>query len=271
MLDLIVDSWSNSTMRTTLEARIADVSSQMSFISNLLITNTMFDTIQDKTEAQYWLLRRGDLSDYYSIVESYIEDDKFDSAFYYLNMIPDLFAFTDEQYIEFNNFTDYLTFKSTIAASGRTIMQLTGDEIGALQQIANNNNGRSTVLAQNILCFAYQLCKDYIPAENNREHIKINKPVKSANQILNDAFNKITVSPNPAKDYTIFTWSLPLLKSNAVLYIIDINGKIIEQKVINTKNGQWIWDTRKNKKGIYMYDIKSENQNLGSGKILLNN
>ncbi|MCP4180813.1 MAG: T9SS type A sorting domain-containing protein, partial [bacterium] len=55
------------------------------------------------------------------------------------------------------------------------------------------------------------------------------------------------------------------------LIITDVNGKSIEQKTITTKQGQWIWDTRTIKKGIYFYEIKTDNKRLGNGKIVINN
>jgi len=82
---------------------------------------------------------------------------------------------------------------------------------------------------------------------------------------------EVKVFPNPAKDYVTFSWELPLLKGNAELIITDINGKSITQKTIASKRGQWIWDTRTIKKGIYLYEIKTDNERLGNGKIVINN
>ncbi len=271
MLDLIVDNWDTKTTRTALEGSLSDLSTQMAFNSNLLITNSMLDSIQNKAYAQTWLLRRGNLSDYYSIAEFYVENNDFVSAMNYINQIPNLFNFSDEQNAEHSNFSDYITFRSTIATREESIMRLDSTEIITLQQIANTTNGRSSILAQNILCFGYQLCKDYLPCDSNSEHQKMSKPAKTAKQIFNSAYNKITASPNPAKTYVVFNWQLPLLNTNANLHITDVNGKIVEQRTISTKIGQWVWDTRKLNNGVYIYEIKSINQSLGSGKIIINN
>jgi len=271
MLDLIVENWHAKTACTLLEANLADVSSQMSVISNLLISNSMLDTIQQKDDALNWLSRRGDLSDYYSLTESYIESNDFTTAYSHLQQIPNLFVLTDEQQAEYQNYSDYFQFRSNVAAEGKNIMQLTDDEIKILQQIADNNTGRSSVLAQNILCFCYQLCVDYLPADDNVEHYKALKPKIPVNQILQSAYNKITATPNPASIYVAFTWTLPLLKGNAELLITDVNGKTIAQQTIITKAGQWIWDTRAIKNSIYLYEISSDNQRLGNGKIVISN
>jgi len=271
MLDLIVANWDAKTARTLLEGSLADVSSQMAVISDLLISNSMLDSIPNKDEARGWLIRRGNMSDYYSVAESYIENNSFTNASYYLTQIPTLFRLTEEQQAEYQNFADYTEFRQNIADSNRNILQLVSQEIETLQQIANMNTGRSSVLAQNILCFGYQLCVDYLPAEGEGEQLKSTKPEKTAKEVINAAYNKITVTPNPANVYVAFSWELPLLKGNAELIITDINGKSITQKTITTVRGQWIWDTRTIKKGIYLYEIKSDNERLGDGKVIISN
>jgi hypothetical protein len=268
MLDLIVANWNAKTARTLLEGSLADVSSKMAFISDVLISNSMLDTITYRNEARSWLMRRGNISDYYSVAESYIESNDFINASAYVNQIPTLFRLNEEQEAEQQNFSDYTEFRRNIADSNRNIMQLTSTEIEMLQQIADNNTGRSSVLAQNILCFGYQLCVDYLPAEG--EQMRYTKPIKSAKEVINAAYNKITATPNPANVYVAFSWELPLLKGEAQLIITDINGKAITQKTIAGKRGQWIWDTRSIKRGAYLYEIKTDNECLGNGKVIIN-
>ncbi|NVN96484.1 MAG: T9SS type A sorting domain-containing protein [Bacteroidetes bacterium] len=81
---------------------------------------------------------------------------------------------------------------------------------------------------------------------------------------------ELKVFPNPAKDYVTFIWELPLLKDNAELIITDISGKSITQKTIATKRGQWVWDTRTINKGIYLYEIKTNTERFGNGKVVIN-
>ena len=115
------------------------------------------------------------------------------------------------------------------------------------------------------------MCVDYLPADGEGDHLKFSKPKIPASQIIQSAYNKITATPNPASVYVAFTWTLPLLKGNAVLFITDINGKTIAQQTITSKQGQWIWDTRAIKNSIYLYEVRSDNQGLGNGKIVINN
>lgn len=269
MLDLIYANRDIKTARTLLETNLSAVNSKMAYISGLLISDCMFDSTQLKTEARSWLLRRASLADYYSVAESYIENNDFTSANATADQIINIFELNEEQQAEFQNFRNYTDFRRSISESGRSIMQLESSEIELLQQIANATTGRTSAMAQNILCFGYQLCVDYLPADGDGNHLKFTKPEKTAKQILQSAYNKITVTPNPANVYVAFNYELPLLENNAVLYITDAMGKTITQKSISSKKGQWVWDTRNINKGIYFYEIKTAAESYGNGKIVI--
>ena len=270
MLDLIVANWEAETSRTLLEGSLADIGHKMSFTTDLLINNALADSIQQINEARSWMARRGSLTDYYSLAESFLASNDFTTAESYLSQIPTQFNLTDEQYAEYTNFVDYINFRESIAINGKNIMQLEGSELEQLQQIADLYLGKASVMAQNILCFGYQICYDNSnPLEYT--HLKFSKPKISASQILNEAYNKVDVIPNPASVYASFIWNIPLLKSTAEIRIFDANAKIITQKTINTKQGQWVWDTRAIKNGVYYYEVLSENQQLSKGKIIINN
>lgn len=269
MLDLIYANRDIKTARTLLETNLSAVNSKMAYISGLLISDCMSDSTQLKTEARSWLLRRASLADYYSVAESYIENNDFTSANATADQIINIFELNEEQQAEFQNFRNYIEFRRSISESGRSIMQLQSSEIGSLQQIANATTGRTSAMAQNILCFGYQLCVDYLPADGDGNHLKFTKPEKTAKQILQSAYNKITVTPNPANVYVAFNYELPLLGDNAVIYITDAIGKTITQKSISSKKGQWVWDTRNINKGIYFYEIKTAAESYGNGKIVI--
>ena len=267
MTDLIIANWDAKTIRTYFEGNLANITSRMDLISSLMISDCLMDSVIQKEEMRNWLLRRGNLSDYYSLLESFIEDNIYEHASYYLEQIPILFKLSDEQYAEYENFREFLHFRKAVALSGKNIMQLDSNGIEFLQHIADNNTGRSSVLAQNILCFAYHQCVDYLAADEKNEKHLFSKPTT---KVLKSENNKITATPNPANVYVTFSWEIPLLEGNTILLINDVSGKTITQKTINDKNGQWLWDTRFINDGIYYYEVKSDHQQLGKGKIIIN-
>lgn len=61
------------------------------------------------------------------------------------------------------------------------------------------------------------------------------------------------------------------MEHQAVLSVLDVNGKIILNQPIRTKEGQWMWDTRNMASGVYFYEIKDDTGRLSSGKVVIKN
>jgi len=80
---------------------------------------------------------------------------------------------------------------------------------------------------------------------------------------------KVTVSPNPAKAWTTFTFKLPLGIEKVSGLITDSRGKIIHAFECNG-NQHYVWDTRNLKNGLYLYTIRAGNKTK-SGKIIVSN
>ncbi|MCB0835396.1 MAG: T9SS type A sorting domain-containing protein [Bacteroidetes bacterium] len=81
----------------------------------------------------------------------------------------------------------------------------------------------------------------------------------------------LSVFPNPATDFIVFSWNFGHLNQKATLSIYDLAGRKIISHSIITVQGQWIWETQDMNSGVYLYDLHSENQVLVSqGKIVVN-
>ncbi|MCD4771914.1 MAG: T9SS type A sorting domain-containing protein [Bacteroidales bacterium] len=79
---------------------------------------------------------------------------------------------------------------------------------------------------------------------------------------------KNTAEPNPASTWVAFTYELPNEESEGTIRITDISGNLIKQFVITRKQGQYIWDTRLIKSGIYFYTLFVSGLSK-SGKIVI--
>ena len=78
----------------------------------------------------------------------------------------------------------------------------------------------------------------------------------------------IVASPNPAKTWVAFNYSLPLGTQNALIEISDMHGRIIATFDINTKISQKVWDIREVERGIYLFRITTGAQSEG-GKLII--
>ena len=86
---------------------------------------------------------------------------------------------------------------------------------------------------------------------------------------LNEAYNKVTVHPNPAEFYTTFTYELQPDVKSSILQISDVKGTVILYTPLSGNIGHYLWDTRKAPSGVYVYAIFSNGKKLNDGKIVV--
>lgn len=87
---------------------------------------------------------------------------------------------------------------------------------------------------------------------------------------LTESLTNLTVYPNPATDYVTFEYRLPEYLENTQLSVINAMGKVIHTANLTGYEGQYLWDTRLIKNGIYFYVLKDDNgEIILSGKLAI--
>lgn len=271
MIDMIVASWGNITSRTILESGLGYYGRERSVAANILLADYKGDSLDHRSEIRYWLKRRGELSDHYALVESYIATDHYDSAHIVLTAIPDSFNTADNPYLANaqTDFETYTQFRDDLFDDNRSIMELDSLEILDLQNLAYGSNNRVAGLADNILCFGYGICKDRSASDSTTSTSRRANPMVDAQEFIQSQYYQLRVFPNPASDYATFEWDLINLGQNTVLSIMDATGRVIEQKAMETEQGQWLMDTRPLPPGFYLYELRSVGELLSQGKLLI--
>ena len=85
--------------------------------------------------------------------------------------------------------------------------------------------------------------------------------------MLKKAFEpQVQASPNPARDWAAFSYTLASEIDNASIRITDLKGKTVTVLPVRTSRGELIWDTREVIPGIYCYTLTNGNYST-SGKI----
>lgn len=269
MIDMIVASWGNITSRTILESGLGYYGRERSVAANILLADYKGDSLDHRSEIRYWLKRRGELSDYYALVESYIATDQYDSAHIVLTAIPDSFNTADNPYLA-NAQTDFETYtqlRDDLFDDGRSIMELDSLEIQTLQNLAYSSNNRAAGLADNILCFGYGICKDRTVSDSTGSTTRRANPFMDPQEFVKSQYYRLKVYPNPASEYATFEWDLVDLEPQTSLVILDATGRIVRQILIDAMQGQWLWDTRTVSSGLYIYELRSQDELLTQGKI----
>lgn len=133
----------------------------------------------------------------------------------------------------------------------RSIFDLDSLELANLLYTTENSHGTAGVQARSILeqSYGHHFC--------NCLNISDNQGFKSTGvdpSLLNQAYGvSLSVDPNPARVWATFNYTLPETKSKGVIKISDATGKLIKVVEVRGVQGQYVWDTREVKPGVYFY------------------
>ncbi len=271
MIDMIVASWGTVTARTLLEDGLAYFGREKAVASNLLLAHYKADSVNRTDSIRYWLRKRGELSDEYALVESFIEAELFDSAYNRLQALPAKFEMDTQDRLDTHN--DYLTYfnlRKSFHQAGKSIMELDSLNQRDLGSFAFGSDTRAANLAGNILCFFYGSCKDASESGSGGGNARLAGPPLDAKKVIQSEYYQLRVFPNPASDFATFEWKLVNLESTASIQVFDAVGRVVATKVVTTAEGQWLLDTRTLPKGMYFFDLHdSEGNLLAQGKLTL--
>ncbi len=268
---MIVASWGTITARTLLEDGLAYFEREKAVAVNLLLSHYRTDSLDRTDSIRYWLKKRGDLSDHYSLAESFIATEEFDSCNTVLLNIPTLFQLDLPSLVsEHNDYLTYYQMRRTLHTEGRSIMELDSAEVQTLVNLAHGSNSRAAILADNILCFGYGICKDLSARDSSGSTARFAAPPMDPQKFIQSQYYQLKVFPNPASDYTTFEWNLVNLESAAMLRVFDATGREIAAKVVSDVEGQWLLDTRAFANGFYLYEMRdAKGSILAQGKLSL--
>ncbi|PJB59647.1 MAG: hypothetical protein CO098_02290, partial [Bacteroidetes bacterium CG_4_9_14_3_um_filter_41_19] len=67
----------------------------------------------------------------------------------------------------------------------------------------------------------------------------------------------LRVYPNPAKEWVTFNYTLAHDANRGIISISDMAGKEIQRFAVSGKQGQYVWDTREIKSGVYICTLSA--------------
>ncbi len=172
MIDLIIASWDDATPRTTMENMLAKYNSDMAYTANKILDDLYFkstldldsidptDTTDIQNQIIFRLNRIQTITAKYDLVEHYFAMGNNEDAQTLINAIPNDFTLTEEQIQAHNDYLYFNDFKNALSAVGRDLSQLDETEIQELITFAEARENFATRLAQNALCFYYDICRE---------------------------------------------------------------------------------------------------------------
>jgi len=266
MIDILRALAGNTTYKTILQSQMAYYNGKKTEAAYTLLRNMLNDSITNKDEVRNWLDNLQSIAMDYQIVDSYLQESNTTDALALIDMMPQLYNITGEDMDEYNRYKSLKQLQAQLKNEDRNIFLLTADEKSQLEDIVANSNGRAGMQARNILEFVYgnEYCDCPSMLEEGFKRSNI-----STMELVNKAFEpEIEARPNPAKNWTTFTYKLPATADEALLQVTCAKGQLIHSVQLAGVQGQTIWDTRSIEPGVYFYTLKCEGISK-TGKIVI--
>ncbi len=77
-------------------------------------------------------------------------------------------------------------------------------------------------------------------------------------------------TPNPFKNSTVIEYSLPVTEKNASILIFNLNGQTLKEYKLSETKGSITIDSNVLSKGLYLYSLISDGQEIATKKMLMN-
>ncbi|PJB54887.1 MAG: hypothetical protein CO098_19340 [Bacteroidetes bacterium CG_4_9_14_3_um_filter_41_19] len=275
MVDDLREGADEDTYKSVLQNELASYISLWGEACNYLIR----DIVLDSTGIEYdslrlWLTNNESLNSAYEIVDSYIAQDSITAALSYLTNIPNNFDLSADQLTEYNYFYDLKTVLISAQQQSRNILQLDSLEVTELVEIADTSNFIAGAQAQSILNFGYGYSYLVFPDLPNEPNLKQSRNIEDYNDDWVKAINDnhfIEAFPNPASTWVTFKYTLPYQTESALIEVVDISGLTIKTIEVDSPFGQMTWDTRNIQTGLYIYNLKVNNNIIDQRKLIINN
>jgi hypothetical protein len=204
----------------------------------------------------------------YQLVDNYLQTNELEQASLLLNAIPNLYKLSENERREYDALKGVTSTLFKLNSENRNLFELTPFEKEQLKSISDNGTGTGQVRACNILSFVTgeKICEftPNIPRGDNMR--KINTP---ANKTSDIPAMEIIAFPVPAKDYVELYYTLPIGVNEALLRIVDIQGKLMEQQAIKRERGQIALNTANWPTGIYTYTVSTNDKTMTSQKLVI--
>jgi len=196
---------------------------------------------------------RGSFNDYLSIAETYLAEGNYTDALSMYLKIKNKFVLTLKQEKELEGMQIYMLWLQQLENEGKTIYELTENDLLFLIDFVSLNSGRGATYAKLLLCELYEICLEdespsYTPPKpkNDDETIKEPEDSYALTAISSKALENITLIPNPTTGE--FTINNEQLIINNV-EVFDVFGRKVGAKFPSNLLEGWTRSGRGGKEG----------------------
>lgn len=267
LLAAIEASWETRTYRTDLELSMGAAHAEMSQAGNMLIEEYSRDTVSDPLDSlrMVWQQIRTPGARYAEALVL-LQLGEYTAAYNLVQAIPlEHPELKPPDWEEKERMLALITFKQTIAASGRGDDELTVAEQDQLALLAGEATDRPAVWAQNLLCFYYDRC--VAPPSGGEDEGPKARDIAESQSTPSQPL--MSIHPNPTNSWAAVNLSLPATQALVTLRVLDLAGKMVQQHIVKPQQPQVVLDTRPLKPGAYFVELYSEAKTLATEKLIV--
>ncbi len=146
---------------------------------------------------------------------------------------------------------------NTSSDQSRDEYALNSAEVDVLLDLVGEHYDRPAIWASNLLCVQYKKCRaPYTGGKPKPKSIILQQ------QVLHHGAPAaaLQIHPNPANNWTAFTFQLPGNRATLQLRIRDAQGRIAHSMQASGEEGQVVWDTRNVAPGVYTVELLRDGQ-----------
>jgi reprolysin-like metallo-peptidase family M12B len=243
------------------------------YAANMLIRHYLTDTVQqDLNAVRTWLSNKGDLQSHFSIVDTWLQESRPDSAQQALNAIPLQFVLSGEEQTEYNHFSTLKNLQISALQAGQTTEQMVDANEATLVQIAVAGDFYASVQSQILLNnekgYSYEP-PVILPAGGGQQGLTLPPGSGQGNIAPFEEINSIEAIPNPAKNNTVFHYRFGEEVLNAKLFVKTMDGRVVWQSGLVDRAGNVTWDFGSVAGGVYLYSLLLDGKTVGADKLVI--
>lgn len=252
MVAQIVASWDQRTWRTSLESALGWHKAEYQRLNDQVISVMLNDSIPQPADSILvrWQLNPS-LRARYGEVSTLLELERYTEAEALLNGLADNYRMHATDIQERDDMLGLIAVVRNAQVADRSIMELDGAEVSALEAIASHQPSIGATHARNILCFGYGICTPPITGETPQPKSQWSRPPGTDTAVP----SVLTIHPNPASTWVAFSHTITGKVDRAFIRVRDAQGKEVHSAALATSPGQSIWDVRGFAAGTYAVEL----------------
>ena len=266
MIEILKQMAAGTTAKTALLSQMGEYKSLEISIAKEIIHSILIEDELDHEDLRTWLANLESYNGDRQIISSFIAQSDISSAQALMDMLPELYELNGDALSEHNEWADLMNMQLNWQAEGRNPTDLTEAELATLYNLADNGGTKAKYQARGILEHFYG--ENYIDCCTPPDGNKSTVADFSKNDLAKAMGLSMEANPNPAKEYTEFSYTLPFGVEYAILNIFEVSGKLIEQMQLNSPINKLAYNTLRLPAGSYTIEIKTNDYSYSTKLIV---